>query len=585
MNIKRLVWWSVLCGVGALVSGQSGAAETADWVFTNARVYTVDAHRPWVQAVAVKGAAILAVGSNDEMTELTGPQTRSVDLQGRLLLPGFIDGHNHFLSGPYAKRGVKLNGARDKAELLQRVADYIRANPDRTRYTGYGWSYPMMGEAKGTRQELDALAADKPIILFNEDTHGVWFNTRAMELGGLSPTAADPTPTSHYTRGADGTLAGIAVEPEAWRGMLLGAGVLGGKEMLAAIAQEVFPKLPPAGITANHDMAIWAPDFPQGYLGLELLTEMERAGKLPVRVVSVLGVRDANASAQEHVTLLKQWNERYRTPLVQVTGLKIWADGTTDTHTAVQLQPYADDPATKGESDWTTETLARWIALAYAAGFDVHIHAMGDGSIRRALDAFERVAGQMDVRQRRSALHHLSVIHPDDLPRFKQLGIGGNTTLEWLVTYWDVARTLVGEQMRAAEWDVWKQLIEEGVNVSFGGDIPGTDPDELAPLYQMQVAATGRIPASPGLGSAPPDRIPSREQMVYGYTLAGARQMRLEDRIGSIEEGKLADLIILDRDIFSIPADQLASVKVLMTMMNGNITHLDSQGAAVIGLH
>lgn len=575
MKFRIYALFLFILGVFAPLNVAQGAREIADYVFINGKVYTVDSRQPWVEAVAVKGNDILAIGKTGAVKKMAGPKTRVVDLNGRMMMPGFVDGHNHFLVGPYAKRGVKLNGSKDKAELLKRIGEYIRANPDRTLYMGYGWSYPMMGEKKGTRRELDILVKDKPIILFNEDTHSVWFNTKAMEIGGLSKATADPNPSSTYTREPDGTPAGIAVEMEAWQSMVLAAGILGGKTMLEGIAQDVFPLLPKAGITAFHDMGIGAPDLSMGYLGLELLTEMERMGKLPCRVVGVHGVRDVQLSASEQVKILKEWNRKYNTPLVQVNALKIWADGTPDTHTAVQLEPYADQPDTKGENGWKSEILARWIELAYEDGFDVHIHAMGDGSVRRSLDAFESVGKKRDVRQRRSALHHINVIHPDDLARFKQLGIGGNATLEWLVTYWDVALKLFGETRRAQEYDVWKKLIERGVNVSFGSDIPGTDPDELAPLYQMQVAATGHISHSPGLASAPYDRIPSLEQMVYGYTMAGAWQMRMEDRIGSITKGKLADLIILDKNIFTVPTNELSSVKVLMTMMNGKITHAD----------
>jgi predicted amidohydrolase YtcJ len=531
--------------------------------------------------VAVKDDRIVAVGRNRAIRKWARPGTQVIDLKGRMLLPGFIDGHNHFLAGAFAKRGVRLNGARDRTDLLGRIGDYVRTNPTRRLYIGYGWNDAMMGGSKGTRQELDAIVSDKPIVLFSDDAQSVWFNTKAMEMGGVSRATSDPGPSLGFTREDDGTPAGIAAGAEAWGEIALATGAFGGKEMLRDIAGEILPRLPKAGITAAHDMGIYAPDLTKGYLGLELLLELEKTGTLPCRFTGVYGVRDAGLTAERHLEALKAWSQKYRSPLVRVTGLKIWADGTPDTHTAVQLEPYADRPDTRGESRWTAPVLARWIDLAHAEAFDVHIHAMGDGSVRRALDAFEAVRKRRGPQGRHSAIHHLSVIHPDDLARFKKLGIGGSATLEWLIRDWHDALDLFGEARRAREYDIWKRLIKAGVNISFGSDIPGTDPDELAPLYQMQIAATGVIPGERPKPLPPDDRIPTLAQMIYGYTLAGARQMGMEERIGSIKEGKLADLIVLEKDLFTVPPAEWSATRVLMTMLNGRIVHQESPAPAV----
>jgi predicted amidohydrolase YtcJ len=573
MKLKRVVLALVFLFVALSFPGAGECRAAADYLFVNGKVYTMEPRVPWAQAVAVAKDKIVAVGKNRSIRKWAGPKTQVIDLKGRMLMPGFIDGHNHFLAGAFAKRGVRLNGSRDKVELLSRIGDYVRANPNRALYIGYGWTYPMMGGQKGTRQELDAISADKPVVLFNDDAHSIWFNTKAMEMGGITPSTLDPGPSVGFTRDPDGTPAGIAAEAEAWGNIALATGIFGGKEMLKDIVGEIFPMLPRAGITAAHDMGIFAPDLTKGYLGLDLLMEMEKAGALPCRFTGVYGVRDAGLDARRHVAALKAWSQKYSSPMVQITGLKIWADGTPDTHTAVQLEPYADQPDTKGESGWTTPVLAQWIELAYAEGFDVHIHAIGDGSVRRSLDAFESVQKKRGAEGRRSAIHHLDIIHPDDLARFKKLGIGGNATLEWLIRDWHDALELFGEAKRSKEYDIWKRLIRMGVNVSFGSDIPGTDPDELAPLYQMQIVTTGRVPGARVKPVPPTDRIPSLAQMIYGYTMAGAKQMRMEDRIGSIRKGKQADLIVLEKNLFAVPPGELSGTKVLMTLVNGRIVH------------
>lgn len=565
-------------GIGAgaatmMLTGANFSPSPADCIFLNGRVYTLDPKHPWAEAVAIKKNLIVGVGLTHDIMNLKGEKTRIIDLKGKMLMPGFIDGHNHFLAGAVAKRGVKLLGINSKADMLKKISDYVKANPELRYYTGYDWTYEAFGEKRGTRHDLDVICRDKPVFIFNDDSHSVWFNTKAMEIAGLSKTTPDPTSASAYTREPDGTPEGIAAEAEAWMPIVGPIAQETPKLLITEIVKDIFPRLPKAGITSFHDMGIFAPDLSLAHVGFDLLIEMEKEGRSPCRVVGVHGNRDAKLIADEQVGILKEWNRKYKTDLLEVTGLKIWADGTPDTHTAVQLEPYANKPETKGESDWTTAVLAKWIEQSYIAGFDVHIHCTGDGSVRRSLDAFETVEKKRGRMGRRSVIHHLTVIHPDDLRRFIKLGIGGNATLEWVIRDWQDGLAIFGEEKRTKAFDIWKRLIDDGVNVSFGSDIPGTDPDELAPLYQMAVMANERIPELPGKIPPPKNRILSLKQMVYGYTMAGAIQMRKEDQIGSIMPGKLADMIVLDKNVFEIPRNELFNTNVLMTMLDGKITH------------
>jgi len=492
-------------------------------------------------------------------------------------MPGFIDGHNHYVSGAGGKRGVKLVGSKDTKEMLQRIRDYVKANPQKTAYMGFGWEFPMFGENGGTRQELDAICSDKPMLFFNEDNHNGWFNTKAMEVAGIAKETPDPIPGgSFYKREADGTPRGIGIEPESWMQIAFKTGLIGGKEMLREITDEVFPMLPKLGITAFHDMGINAPDYTKGYLGFELLLELEKAGRLPSRAVGTYANRDGKASPEEHIRSLKEWSTRYRSELVQVTGLKVWADGVFLAYTGAQIEPYADKPETRGESDWTTDVLAHWIEVAYAAGFDVDIHTDGDLAVRRSLDAVERVKKKLGPSARLTTLHHVTTIHPDDLPRFKALGVGANITPVWLVDYkgqYQAAKRIMGKEKVEKEYGLVKPLLAAGVNVTFGSDIPGTDLEEASPLFQIQAAVTGRVPGSTTTVVPPANRLPSLEQMLFGYTLAGARQMRIADKTGSLEVGKFADLIVLEKNLFDVPAAKLAATNVKLTMMNGKITY------------
>jgi predicted amidohydrolase YtcJ len=549
--------------------------ELADYVFKNGQVYTVNTEEPWAESVAVKGNKIIFVGSNSEVEKFIDSKTEIMDLRGKMLMPGFIDGHNHLICGAAGKRGINLAGSKNKEEMLKLIGDYIMANPEKPVYMGYNWNFVMFGGKEGTRQELDAICKDKPLIFFSDDNHHAWFNTKSMELTGVTKDTADPSPGSTYLlREPDGTPSGVGVEYASWSNIAVATGVMGGREMLVQVMEELFPTLPNYGITACHEMGIFAPGLEDGYVGFDLLSEWEKEGKLKCRIVGVYGIRDAGEKPETHIQKLQNWNKKYSSELVQVTSLKIWADGTFLSHTGVQLEPYKDRPETKGESDWTADVLAEWIEMAQLAGFDTHIHVEGDGSVRRSLDAIEKVQKKHGINGRRNALHHICIIHPDDLTRFKSLGVGANATPVWFVNYkgqYEEAIKIFGQEKIDKEFAMQKKLIEMGVNVSFGSDIPGTDPEEISPLYEIQAAVTGIVPGDTTTVIPPKDRLPTLEQLLYGYTLAGAYQMHMEDKIGSIEEGKLADLIILDRNLFDVPADELSTVKVLFTMMNGKV--------------
>lgn len=546
----------------------------ADYIFTNGKVYTVNKNNPWAEAVAVKDSVIVFVGNSQESVQWIGKNTKVIDLNGRMLMPGFVDGHNHFIFGAAAKRGVSFVGVNGRQNILDNLKKYVKANPSKSIYIGYGWTYPAIGDVKINRHTLDSICNNKPIFLFNEDGHVVLHNTKTMTLTCLTKNTKDVSKSSYFEREPDGTPSGVIVETEAYMPVAIKLKVLGGKEMLLDLMNDMYPKLSKWGITSYYDMGIFAPQLSDAYKGYEILNEWEKAGKLHVRVAGVYGVREANLSPQATIDTMVAWRKKYNSRFVSLRGLKIWSDGTPDSHTGVQLEPYFDKPETKGESPFTEKVLEGFIAQAYKAGFDVHIHTQGDGSARRCLDAFEAVSKITDASERRSALHHISVLDPADLIRFKELHIGANATLEWLVTYWDQAYVVFGKEKVERTFDIWKRLVDMGVNTTYGNDIPGTNPEESFPLYQIQAALTGKIPYMQQTTRVrTPDRVPSLEQLIKGYTINGAYEMHMEKKIGSVEVGKLADMIVLDKNIFEIPQDKLAAVQVELTMFNGNVIH------------
>lgn len=560
----------------------SAQTHTATYVFKNGKVYTLNKSIPWTEAVAVKDNKIIFVGTNADAEKFIGPDTKVIDISGKMLMPGFIDGHNHYLAGAF-KSGLNLDLCNSKGEMLKLIKQYVMDNPSKPFYVGFNWSFINFGsDPPGTRQDLDEICKDKPMLFTNEDTHSAWFNSKAMEIGGITKDTKDPIPGAcfYYKREADGTPSGIGIEPESWlntRIAMNGQNV----EMIDLIEnsmEEIFPMVSSYGVTTYQEMGIFAPTLDDAHSGYDLLLKWEKEGKLPFRVFGTYGIRDAKKDPSKCIPILTQWSKKYNTELLHVDALKIWADGTMLGHTGVQLEPYYDKPDTKGDNEWTAEALAKWIETAQLAGFDTQIHSEGDGSVRRTLDAFEMVQKKYGKTERRDVLVHIPLIHPDDISRFKTFGIGVNITPVWLVNYKgqiDELSKILGQKKMNLEYGVVKKLMDAGVNVSSGSDLPGTDPEEINPLYEIQSAVTGIVPGSRfGMGSVSlSGKLPSLEQMIYSYTYAGAYQLHMEDKIGSIEVGKLADLIILDRNLFDIPLDKLVGVKVMLKMLNGKVVY------------
>jgi len=551
----------------------------ADFVFRNGKVYTINPQQPWAEAIAIKDKKIVFVGATQNAGKWIGAPTQVIDLKGRMLMPGFIDGHNHFVTGAIFKRGLDLNGCTSTAQIVARLREYVQTHPEKTVYLGFNWSFQMFTDKQGTRHDLDAVSKGKPVFLFNEDGHNAWFNTKAMEQAFVGRFTPDPVPgASYYPREPDGTPTGIAVEPDAYAQIAFFTGTFSDTDTVEETMQMIIPQLPAHGITAYHEMGITAPTLEDADIGYTLLQKWEKEGKLPVRVVGTLGTHDVNDNPYGHLFLLRTWNENFRSELVRVTGLKIWGDGVYLAHSGVQLEPYADKPGFKGESPWTVERLVKWIELMHLAGFDVQIHVDGDGEVRRCLDAFEIVIRKHGSLGRRHTLHHSYLIHPDDLPRFKSLGISANATGLWFVNYkgqMEEAFKILGRDKVDQEYSIQRKLLSLGVNLTLGTDIPGTDIEELAPLFQMQAAYEGHVPGDPTTVVPPAEKLFALEELLRMYTINGAYQMQMEKEIGSLEESKFADLIVLEKNLFDVPKDKLSEVKIQLTMMNGRVVHRD----------
>lgn len=557
--------------------GPTGGAEgPADWLFSGGGIYTMNPAQPWAQAVAVRGNRIVYVGDGTGVERWRGPRTRLVDLKGRMLLPGFVDSHNHLASLGATKLGVNVRGLIGKDAILARVKEWIQQQPPGAVLRGHGWSLESMQGVSPRREWLDAITGDRPMYLLSFDMHDMWFNTAAMQLAGVTAKTPNPSKTGFYERDPDGTPTGHSHE-DAHLQILLAMGFTS-PQTIAEAQKLTIDKAPGFGITSYMEAGIlMGPRNQDNEWVYQQLIERDRAGQLPLRIVGTVWTRMMSDDPQTIAALLKDWNQRLRSEHVQVSINKLWSDGVLLSGGALTLEAFSDNPLSNGFMAFTGEHIQQQIEATQKAGFDMHIHVDADGSTRTVLDAFERAFARLGNKGTRHTVCHNTMVHPTDIPRYKAMGLLANATPLWATDYDGVYR-------KSYEKRIGKQRIEErlfpygdlqraGTIVTYGADIPGVDLPEIAPLIQLEAAVTRKRP-----GFLNDEPLVARQRVsvaeaLRNYTWNGAYQLRLEDRIGSIEVGKLADLVVLGADLFKVVPEQIHTVPVLLTLMDGRPTH------------
>lgn len=564
----------------AAQSGPAGTERTAPrppevegtTVFRGGKLYTLDPGRPWAEAVAVRGRDILAVGSDEDVTAAAGSGARVVDLDGRMLLPGFVEAHIHPLLGGLLTSGVDLQ-LPTKDDALAAIAQYAASHPAGV-VRGFGWRMDMVGPEGPHRADLDAMIPDRPALLFAIDAHSAWVNSATLRAAGITRDTPDPVPGfSYYARDADGEPTGFVLEAPALLA-LLGAIDPPTPDRLAALFAEWAAKAAAAGITAVFDAGM-PPlgDDPDGLA--DVYTDAETRGALPFRVVVAHLVKDP--PIEDAVAATLRLRDRLGTELVHGGVLKIVGDGGLEGHTGYLFEPYADRPDTCGQTPFSEEQWHRLIAEADAAGVDVHIHSIGDRTTRIALDAIAAAIAANPARDRRHAIAHLELVDDADLPRFGELGVIGQFSANWMAADPSNTGTVqqrVGPQRLATIYRP-RALLDRGATIAFGSDWPASGwVSTYRPLDAIETAVTRQSVGEPDMAVLEPaDERLDLAQALHAATLGAARQLRLDDLIGSIEPGKRADLVVLGANLFDIEPHRIAATEVEMTMMNGRFTH------------
>lgn len=524
----------------------------ADIIVTNAHIFTSDESNPAAQAVAVRANRILRVGSNEEVEECRGKGTRVIDGQGHTLTPGFIDSHFHLLWGAMWMGSAQLYEVKNFGELKENLQDFAARSRTSEWVDGRGIKYGILS----TRQELDAILADRPVYINAYDGHTSWANTKALEMAGVLHPGKEVGPNGIIVRDINHLATGELREKDAMStvaNLIPLPGEARKRELLKMAIQQINA----TGITSIHNMN---GDMEE----LTTYAALEDTGEMTLRVYVPYWIKPETT---EEMLVEVVEMARVRGDYVRGGAVKFFMDGVWESYTALTLAPYADAPDTKPEGIYSPEHFTRMAALCDRLGLQIFVHCCGDGAVRRTLDGYEAIQKTNGRRDSRHRVEHIEVIHPEDLPRFKALGViasmqtshsplSGDDQDVWL--------RRVGEERWPLSF-AWREIKNAGATLALGSDWNVAPYDPLVNLH----AALNRKPWSPDN----PDQRLTLEECILGYTRDAAYAEFQEHQKGQIREGYLADMVLFSHDLFQLKPEDIRVARPVMTMIDGRIVH------------
>jgi len=567
--IRGLTIFALLLLASCAQKSTEDTVPVADQLFLNARIYTLNDAQPWAQALAVRGDEIIYVGDSAGAQAYKNENTRVSDLGGKLMLPGFIETHMHLGKTIAFANAVTLSPAMSKAEVLAAVAKHVAAYPDQDPIVGMGFLGAAFGEQGPTAADLDPIISDRAVFIQDEGGHTAWVNSEAMRRVGLTKDTPDPVPGAHYfKRYADGTPTGWLMEGGAFGPVAKQLGTVS-RASLQQGAASFYPILSQMGLTAVFDAGITVKIEDT----LDVLATTAQNGQLPVRVVASHYVNTA-AALPGAVARVQELQRRYHSELFDFRILKLSLDGTVEARTALLLEPWLGEEENTSQSLIPAAASTEVVLQAARENLDIHLHALGDGAVRLALDMVEQVRSEVPASKSRFTMCHLQIVNPADVPRFAALDVIAQSTPSWYA-YDEIALEYLG-QARFEQMYPLRSIAEAGARLTFGSDFPATwiGLDGLNPLFNIEMAITRQPPGDPdyAVQAKASERV-GLEQAIRAYTLDAAWQLRLEEQVGSLEVGKQADLVVLSDNLFEMDSYAIHTASVLLTMMNGQVFH------------
>ena len=549
------------------------AQDAADYVLTNGKIYTVNDEQPWAEAVAIKGTDIVYVGDDKGAAAHAGEGTEVVDLQGRLVLPGFVESHFHIVLGAASTSGIHL-GMTDTIEDVQRkVKQYADAHPEKKTIFGASYDADLFDERGPNKDLLDNVVPDRPVYLLDHTLHSAWVNSKALEVAGITKDTEDPR-GGQFVRDGNGEPTG-AVKGGSAHFPIMEATEAVTAEAIKVTLPEILEGLSELGFTSVMDLG--APIATEE--GFSALIALDRAGELPLRV-SLTHIVNTASLAATAVEDLGDYAKRFRSDHVWMDTLKIISDSVLENQKAAMLEPYLST-GDRAALVFDKEEQLEMVLGATDKGYNVVVHALGDWAVRESLDSFEaaRNAGRVDSI---FTVTHAQVVDPADRPRFGKLNVIMQGTGNWAGYYPGLIAHIGNERYETLVYP-FRDLVDSGAIVALGSDWPATAggfESGVNAFVNMQTAMNRAVP-KPHLeplgavdGKLPPlDQVLTLQEAVRAYTINGARQLGIADKTGSIEVGKKADMILLHQNIFEINPQDIYKTKVLTSMMDGKIWH------------
>ncbi|MDZ7644998.1 MAG: amidohydrolase [Woeseiaceae bacterium] len=542
----------------ALLLGALGACSTdtpapATLVVSGGSIWTGNPQEPWAEALAVRGERILAVGTRAEIEHYIGADTRLLEASGGMVVPGFIDTHVHFATGGAGLASVQLRDAATPDEFSRRIGEFAATLEPGEWLLNGTWDHENWGGELPDREWIDALTPDNPVWVFRLDGHMALANSLALEQAGVDADTPD-VDGGEIVRDADGRPTGILKDNA--MALVESAVPPPGEAQLDREVRAAMRHVAAQGVTSVHDMAAWP--------SLAAYRRARAAGELTTRIYSVVPLSDwqrLRDEVREHGTG-DEW--------LRIGGLKGFMDGSLGSHTAAFLEPFTDAPDDRGMLVNSLDDMRRWIGDADAAGLQIMVHAIGDRAIRELLDIYLAVADDNGARDRRFRIEHAQHIHPDDLPRFAAQDVIASMQPYHAIDDGRWAERVIGPE-RALTTYAFRSLIDSGAHVAFGSDWFVAP---VKPLLGIDAAVTRRT-----LDGAHPDGwIPSQkitvEQALRAYTSEAAFASFEEDLKGRLVPGMLADFVLLDRDLTTIPPAEIRDARVLRTVVGGETVYV-----------
>ena len=549
MRIKKLLVIFILILLAACSNQINHIG--ADLILTNGKIYTVETHQSWAKACAIKDGKFIAVGETKLIQKFKGKNTEIIDLKGRLTLPGFNDAHVHFSDGGFYLLGIDLRDAKDEAEFVERIKNYAEKLNKGEWILGGNWDHEAWPSKKHPTKELiDEVTQDNPVFVQRLDGHIALANSLALQLAGINKDTPNPQGGEVTKAPKTGELTGILKDAAQ---DLVGAVIPpASKKQLKKAIKTAIQHANSLGVTSIQDNTSQA--------DLEIYQELLNSGDLTLRI-NVWRAGDFYTDF-EKIGILPNFGS----DMLRIGTMKIFVDGSMGAGTALFYDPYSDDPTTSGIPIYPENQLYEIVSAMDKAGLQIAAHAIGDKANAWILNAFEKAFEENGERDARHRIEHSQVVLPDDIKRFKKLGIIASIQPSHCIDDMRWAEKRIGDRVKHSY--LFNSFVKEDVKIAFGTD---WTVEPLDPMLGLYAAVTREYPEGGPEGGWFPDEKISLEQAIEFYTLGAAYAEFQEDAKGSIKVGKLADLVVLNQNLFEIEPKEILKTKADLTILGGKV--------------